>query len=196
MKKVFSILLSVVFLLIIFVQFNCVQQQNENDMSKEAQIERGKYLVNAGGCGDCHTPKIFTAHGMMFDTTKALSGHIAGTELPLKELAGVKRWMSTTDLTAWVGPWGISYSANLTPDDVTGIGNWTADVFIKSMRTGKHMGVGRQLLPPMPYEQVAKYKDEDLKAIFSYLETLKPIRNKVPDPVPPPQLAELMKSSK
>jgi hypothetical protein len=102
-----------------------------------------------------------------------------------------KWYLATGDLTAWVGPWGISYTANLTPDEPTGIGMWTEEVFIKALRTGKHMGIGRPILPPMPWPDFAKATDEDLKAIFAYLKSLPPIRNQVPDPVPPNQLSSL-----
>ena len=66
--------------------------------------------------------------------------------------------MTNGHVTAWAGPWGVSYAANLTPDKRTGIGAWTADQFIKTMRTGKHLGVGRPVLPPMPVEAVAARK--------------------------------------
>ena len=87
--------------------------------------------------------------------------------------------------TAWAGPWGISYTANLTPDQNTGIGIWTEDMFIKSMRDGKHMGTSRTILPPMPWPWYAQMRDEELKAIFAYLKSIPPIRNHVPDPTPP-----------
>lgn len=196
-KKVFSIFLSVIFAFIVFIQFNCVRQQSENTVDKKAQIERGKFLVMIGDCNACHSPKIMTDRGPMVDTTRILSGHTAGSQLQLNELAGVKSFISTTgDLTAWVGPWGVSFTANLTPDEITGLGNWTADIFIKAMRTGKHMGAGRQLLPPMPFENLANLSDDDLTAILAYLQTIKPIRNKVPDPISPPALAAMMKASK
>jgi hypothetical protein len=53
------------------------------------------------------------------------------------------------------------------------------------MRTGKHLGVGRAILPPMPWPGVAALTDEDLKALFAYLQSLKPISNLVPQPIPP-----------
>ncbi|HZQ59913.1 MAG TPA: diheme cytochrome c-553, partial [Casimicrobiaceae bacterium] len=88
------------------------------------------------------------------------------------------------DLTAWAGPWGVSYAANLTPDK-TGIAGWTVDQFIQAMRTGKHLGVGRPILPPMPWQQIGKLTDRDLRAIYAYLKSLKPIDNQVPAPTPP-----------
>jgi len=57
--------------------------------------------------------------------------------------AGAAKWgaLATDDLTVWAGPWGVSFAANLTPD-VTGLGPWTAQDFIHTMRTGKHLAVG------------------------------------------------------
>ena len=73
---------------------------------------------------------------------------------------GQNQWIAgTMSLTAWVGPWGISYAANLTPDKATGIGTLTEEMFIKTLREGKYMGVGRPLLPPMPWEVLAKKTD-------------------------------------
>jgi len=92
--------------------------------------------------------------------------------------------VASNDATAWVGPWGISFAANLTPD-ATGLGGWTEEQFIQTMRTGKHLGVGREILPPMPWFGVAALPDEDLKALFAYLQSLKPISNNVPQPLPP-----------
>jgi hypothetical protein len=89
-----------------------------------------------------------------------------------------------------VGPWGISFSANLTPDSTTGIGAWTTENFIKTIRTGKHLGMegGRSILPPMPWESMAEITDEDLSLIFNYFKSLPPIKNQVPAPVPPTDL--------
>ena len=96
--------------------------------------------------------------------------------------------MELRDLTAWIGPWGITYTQILTPDDPTGIGTWTDEIFIKALRTGKHMGIGRPIMPPMPWQTIGQSTDEDLKAIFAYLKSLPPIHNQVPDPVPPNQI--------
>lgn len=86
-------------------------------------------------------------------------------------------------MTAWAGPWGVSYAANLTPDQNTGMGIWTEDMFIKAMRAGKHMGYGREILPPMPWQASSNLTDEDLKAIFAYLRSVPPISNRVPGPL-------------
>ena len=151
-------------------------------------LRRGELLAKFGGCNDCHTPKLMTAKGPELDTSRLLSGHPANASLPAvpQGVVGPTQWgaVATNDLTAWVGPWGISYATNLTPD-VTGLSGWTAEYFIQTMRTGKHLGVGRALLPPMPWYNLAALPDEDLKALFAYLQSLKPISNQVPQPVPP-----------
>ena len=126
------------------------------------------------------------------DTTKLLSGHQQGLYIPRVDTAliGPGKWyLANGDLTAWVGPWGVSFSANLTPDVRTGIGAWTEELFIKAMKNGLHLGVGRPILPPMPFMGLAGLKDEDLKSVFAYLKSIKPIDNKVPDPIPPNEVA-------
>lgn len=176
----------------LFLQLNCSQDKSQNQsMTKEESIARGNYLVNFGGCNDCHTPKKgFDEKGPILDTTRLLSGHPA--DQPIDKVDTTSKWLSgNMSLTAWAGPWGVSYTANLTPDGATGLGNWTEDIFMKAMKTGKHMGYGRPILPPMPWFSVGSLKDEDLKAIFSYLKSLKPVSNKVPDPVPPNMISQL-----
>ena len=185
--------LTLIFLSLILTQISC-NRNEKKEMTKEEMQKHGEYLVTLGGCNHCHSPKVFTEMGPVPDTTKLLSGHPAASKLPPIDTSMVQpgKWILTSgDLTAWVGPWGISYGANLTPDEPTGIGTWTDEVFIKAIRTGKHMGIGRPIMPPMPWPDIAKATDEDLKAIFAYLKSLPPIRNQVPDPVPPNQLSSL-----
>ena len=189
-KFVFIAGLSAVFLFVFFFQFGCTDEGKEKPKSQQEMIELGKYIVHTSGCDDCHTPKIFTEKGPVFDTTKLLSGHSQGDVIPPLDVKalGINQWAATTmSLTAWVGPWGISYASNLTPDKATGIGTMTEEMFIKCMREGKYMGVGRPLLPPMPWEVYGKKTDEDLKAIYAYLMSIKPISNQVPQPTPPDQ---------
>jgi len=155
-------------------------------------LGRGERLAKFGGCHDCHTPKLMTPNGPELDKSRLLSGYPAHAPLPAVPhgVVGPTQWgaVATNDLTAWVGPWGVSYAANLTPD-ATGLGGWTERQFIQTMRTGKHLGVGRAILPPMPWPGVAALTDADLKALFAYLQSLKPISNSVPQPIPPERSA-------
>ncbi len=159
---------------------------------KEAMIERGRYLVTLGGCNDCHSPKKMTPNGPVPDEARLLSGHPADEKLPAvpPDMIGPDKWGAITNnnLTAWVGPWGTSFSVNLSPDPETGTGVWNEELFIRILRTGKFMASGRDILPPMPWYDYARLTDADLKAMFAYLKSLKPVKNPVPVPLlaPPP----------
>jgi mono/diheme cytochrome c family protein len=150
-----------------------------------AQIARGKYLATYGACSDCHTPLKLTEQGPVPDLTRMFSGHPQEAKLPPPELKPGPWFAATAGMTAWAGPWGVSYAANLTPDRNTGLGIWTEGMFIQAMRTGKHMGDGRAILPPMPWQSVAALTDEDLKALFAYLRSVPPVANRVPAPLGP-----------
>lgn len=175
------------------------QNKKADDITTERRLEgeqlakRGEYLVAIGGCDDCHTPKNFSASGISFDSSRRLSGHPAGDKLPPIDGKSLQpgHWISATpDLTAWVGPWGMSMTANLTPDSATGIGNWTEQQFMSAIRTGKHMGAdnGRPIMPPMPWEVIRNMTDEDLQSVYAYLRSLPPVNNRVPAPIPPNQV--------
>ena len=160
--------------------------------SNEELVKRGKFLVEFGGCSDCHTPKIYTDHGPVPNAKLLLSGHPSTLALPKYDYSSKPQGWSMTNehLTAWVGPWGASFAANITPDKSTGIGNWTEDIFVKAMRTGKHMGEGRPILPPMPWFNLMTLPEEDLKAIFAYLQSIPPVNNLVPPALTPDELAK------
>jgi mono/diheme cytochrome c family protein len=153
----------------------------------DRRVERGRYLVTTIGCGDCHTPKTMGANGPEEDHSRLLSGHPEGSNFPAPPAAGNGPWIATAswDLTAWSGPWGISYARNLTPDQNTGIGSWSEETFVGAIRTGRHMGVARPILPPMPWPAYRNLTDEDLKAVYAYLRSIPPVHNRVPLPVEP-----------
>jgi mono/diheme cytochrome c family protein len=125
----------------------------------DAQVERGRYLVQIAGCGDCHTPGHFLGQ---HDAARFLGGSEVGFEIP-----GV----------------GIVYGPNLTPD-ATGLGAWTADQIVAAIRTGA-TPEGRGLVPVMPWPNLSALSDEDAYAIAAYLQSLDPVSNEVPGPVPP-----------
>jgi mono/diheme cytochrome c family protein len=150
------------------------------------RVERGRYLVATIGCADCHSPKIMGPNGPMPDDSRFLAGHPEGKVLDPPP-APSESWIvaGSSDLTAWAGPWGISYTFNLTPDENTGIGSWSEDTFVQAIETGRHMGVARPLLPPMPWQFYRNLTDEDLRSIYAYLRTIPPVHNRVPLPTPP-----------
>ncbi|UJR87345.1 MULTISPECIES: diheme cytochrome c-553 [Sandaracinus] len=153
----------------------------------EDRVARGRYIVNAGLCGDCHTPLTMGPSGPIPDASRLLSGHPETIVLSAAPSLPPGPWMAMASdtMTAWSGPWGMTFTANLTPDEETGLGRWNEETFIATIRNGRHMGVGRPLLPPMPFQLIANYSDDDLRAIFAYLQSIPPVRNRVPDPIPP-----------
>ena len=155
--------------------------------TKEARVARGAHLVKTMGCNDCHTPWKMGPRGPEPDMTKALTGHPEDVKLPAPPALPPGPWIGVTAATntAFAGPWGVSFTANLTPDPETGLGKWTEEMFIETMRTGRHQGKGRHLLPPMPYSMVGALEDEDIKSLFAYLQSLAPVKNRVPAPIDP-----------
>lgn len=160
----------------------------KKDPKKEKQLKLGEHLVKTGGCADCHTPKKMGPNGPEDDNTRMLSGHPAEQVMPPAPALPPGPWMVTASagLTAWSGPWGVSFTRNLTPDKETGLGDWTEQNFVDTIRTGKKMGKGRPVLPPMPIPALQNHTDDELKAIFAYLQSIPAIKNAVPEPVAPP----------
>jgi len=151
------------------------------------KLARGKYLVTVAGCNDCHTPWKMGAEGPEPDMSRMLSGHPQGMALPPPpKPEGPWIVSAAATNTAWSGPWGVSYTANLTPDRDTGLGKWTQRNFMETIRTGRHMGRGRALLPPMPIPMYKHFTDADLEAIFTYLQSIPAVSNRVPEPLPSP----------
>jgi mono/diheme cytochrome c family protein len=118
-------------------------------------VARGAYLVKMGDCVDCHTPS---------EKGQPIAGLEFAGGFVLKE------------------PTGTVASANITPDP-SGIPYYDENLFIHAMREGK---VGaRQLNASMPWWFYGKMTDDDLKAVFAYLRTLKPVKHRVDNTVPP-----------
>ncbi len=153
------------------------------------RMQRGKYLVTVMACADCHTPFKMTEQGPMPDESRAYSGHPAELQITGGPDLGKGPWVwaGTGTNTAFAGPWGVSFAINLTPDKVSGLGGggWDEARFVKTMRTGKHFGEARPILPPMPWQGLSQATDEDLKSMWAYLQTLPPVRNEVPAALPP-----------
>jgi hypothetical protein len=161
-------------------------------------VKRGEILVRAGACNDCHTPMKFDEKlGMPVPISdRMLSGHPEGAPDPASGLADGDQAAIGPTFTSFRLPFGVVYTANLTPDPETGLGKWSEAQFLVAMRTGQHMGVpGRPVLPPMPWMNLRELPDDDLKAIWDYLHSVPAVRNRVPEPkVPPPLLEEIARS--
>ena len=150
-------------------------------------IARGGYLVRFGMCNDCHTPWVMGPKGPGPDMTRELSGHPGDVPVPpAPAMTGGWVLAGFGTNTAFAGPWGISFTANLTPDKETGLGNWTEEMFMGALRKGTHMGGdGRAILPPMPWPMIGQMTDEDLESVFAYLQSIPAVKNRVPQPLPP-----------
>lgn len=161
------------------------QADKASASTQERRVARGRDLVFSVGCNDCHTPKKMGPKGPELDMARLLSGHREEANLPAPPALPKGPWgiVTSMELTAWSGPWGVSFAPNLTPDENTGLGIWTEDMFLQALRTGRHMGVSRPILPPMPWDVYGKLPDEDLKSIYAYLRSLPPVKNRVPEPV-------------
>jgi mono/diheme cytochrome c family protein len=121
------------------------------------QVLRGKYLVTLGLCTDCHTPGYFFGKP---DLTRFLGGSEVGFHIP--EL-------------------GVFHGPNLTPDNETGLGRWSAEDIIRAFQTGTRPD-GRILAPIMPWHAFAELTKQDAMAIAAFLKSLPPVSNKVPGP--------------
>jgi mono/diheme cytochrome c family protein len=153
--------------------FSCGQKSDET--SEQDPVATGEYLVNFHGCNDCHSPKLSTPDGLVLDKSRLLSGHPADEELPEIDPSqiGSGKWiLSNVHSTARVGPWGVTFAKNLTPDNETGLGLWTEEVFVEALRAEKHR-------PPMLVFSSEYMTDDEVKSVFVYLKTLKPIKNEV-----------------
>lgn len=153
-------------------------------VSKDSLIARGEYLVSIMGCHDCHSPKKMGPMGPEIDSSRALSGHPAAMPIGPINNKALESWVLLNyNGTAFVGPWGFSYAANISSDQ-SGIGGWSEAQFFKAIRQGKYKGLdnSRPLLPPMPWMVYANATDDDLRAIFAYLKSTPPVSNAVPAP--------------
>ncbi len=190
----FTIFVIISMSLILYITSCSNSQQNSSednaiaDSNPEAVVKHGEYLTTILGCNDCHSPKKMGPNGPEIIAELMLSGY--PSDRPIVKFVDplIKQGfgMFYPDLTAAAGPWGVSFAGNLTPDE-TGIGDWTEEQFKKAITQGKYKGMdgGRMLLPPMPWLNYARLTDEDVNAMFMYLQTIKPVNNIVPSPISP-----------
>ncbi|SDF12057.1 c-type cytochrome [Limimaricola pyoseonensis] len=183
LKAVATMFLGLSFILLVALTSNGLVAQQVDP------VARGEYLVNTSGCHDCHTPWALGANGPEPDMSRALSGHPADLQVDAQpELSEAWVWAGNPTNTAYAGPWGVSFTANLTPDPETGVLRDMSEAqFVDTIRNGRHKGQGRPILPPMPWPAYRNMTDEDLGAIYAYLKQVPSIRNAVPEPLAPVQ---------
>ena len=122
------------------------------------KIAYGRYLTNLASCSDCHTQ----FDKGVYDMDMYLAG---GHE--------------------FVMPSGIVRPANLTPDDETGLGKWTEETFVMRFKMYQDSSYVNpkinegDFMTMMPWLMYSTMKEEDLKAIYAYLQSLDPISNRV-----------------
>jgi hypothetical protein len=179
--------------------YSCTEKNNpapRNTTAEEAPgqediVKQGKHLVEIMGCNDCHSPKKVGPKGPEIIEELLLSGYPSDRPVVTFDSKLIKEGfaMFYPDLTAAAGPWGISFAANLTPDE-TGIGNWSEEQFKKALTEGKLKGLdgSRTLLPPMPWVNYISLTDEEIHAVFTYLKSIKPVKNIVPNPISPDKM--------
>jgi mono/diheme cytochrome c family protein len=170
---------------------NTITEKNPTTPTQEELVKRGEYLVKITGCNDCHSPKKMGAQGPEIIPELLLSGYPADRPIVKFDSKMLKTGFSMfyPDLTAAAGPWGVSFAGNLTPDE-TGLGTWTEAQFKIALTQGKFKGIegSRMLLPPMPWVNYTTMEDADIKAIFAYLKSIKPVKNLVPQPITPDKI--------
>jgi len=127
-------------------------------------VKRGEYLVTIAACTDCHTPQ---SKGQPIRGLEFAGGFILE------------------------GPWGRVASANITPDP-SGIPYYDEALFLEMIRTGYVKA--RKINQIMDWSDYRNLTDEDLKAIFAYLRTLKAVKHRV-DNTEPPTFCKLCGSS-
>lgn len=165
--------------------------------SQEA-VKRGEYLVRFGGCHECHTPwRMDPSLGMPApDMSRALSGHPADAPGPASSYVAPDAMVIGPTNTSFRLSFGTVYAANLTPHE-TGMKAWTEEQFLSAMRTGSEMGIAEAhpIMPPMPWTNLAGLTDEDLRAIFAYLRSVRPIANAVPEEEVDPKAMEAIRAA-
>lgn len=199
MKKTTLLALGLTMMMVAPALYSCSNNSEKQNEAKpvaekpkqEDAIKQGEHLVTIMGCNDCHSPKKMGPKGPEIIADKMLSGFPSESPMVKFDSKLIKEGfpMFYPDLTAGAGPWGVTFAANLTPDE-TGIGTWTEEQFKRALTEGKSKGLegSRTLLPPMPWVNYTTLTNEEVHAIFSYLKSIKPVKNIVPNPITPDKM--------
>ncbi len=190
MKRTYTLYIAAVMIMLVAFSYGCNKQGSEPASEPAGdQLAAGQVLVEEWKCNYCHTPEIMGPEGKAIpDPDRLLSGHPAGEEIPelpdmIMTSPEYMEFLDNLDSTVWATDNRIVFTANLTPDEQTGIGTWTEEMFIATVRSGQHQGVGKRLKYPMPWQELAELDDSELEAIYLYLMSVKPVSNKVPESI-------------
>ena len=155
--------------------FNPSRETIPADWEQTGYIERGNYLVNyLGHCVGCHTPLGPDGESDMNLYLSGVPTKFAGTKVGRSQVAG------------FPGPRGARvYAKNLTPDPETGLGGWSEEQFVRTFKHGVRPDGSKYSISPMEWDIYANMKEEDVRAMYRYLRTIKAIPNKVPANIPP-----------
>ena len=195
MKSKFNLALVALTSILALAGCKTVRTAADSTPASRLRAQRGQYLVTVIGCNDCHTPFKMTERGPEPDMTRMLSGHPSSLKMTRPPKLEPGPWLSVgaATNTAFAGPWGVTFAANLTPDQNSGLGIWTEDMFVRALRTGRHMGTSRTIMPPMPWQAFRNMTDEDLKSIYTYLRTIPPVSNHVPQYLEPQEVGTALR---
>ena len=192
MRNIFSYFTISSLLLILaisIVTLACKSQTATEVAYSPERMEIGQAVVEGWNCSFCHTPQIEGPDGKFIpDPERLMSGHPADEEIPSVPdmIITSPEWMEfldNLDSTVWATDNVLVFSANLTPDDETGIGTWTEVEFIETIREGRHRGIERRIKYPMPWRELSELSDEELLSVYEYLMSLEPVNNKVPESI-------------
>lgn len=191
MKKINQVIILLIFTAVVSsAALGCKKHTvtEEGPAYSDVQVQRGTELVEKWKCNYCHSPEVRGNGRPIPDPARLLSGHPSDEEIPgmhdmIMGSAEYMEFLDNLDTTVWASDDRLVFSSNLTPDNDTGIGTWSEEVFVATMRSGRHMGLGRRILYPMPWQELGELDDADIIAIYAYLRTVKPVQNQVPQPI-------------
>ncbi len=186
MRNSYSMVAIISLVVFSLITVGCSNKPAQEIAYSQERMEIGQAIVEGWNCSFCHSPQIKGPDGKaMPDPKRYMSGHPADEPIPTVPdmVLTSPEWMEfldNLDSTVWATDNLVVFSANLTPDDETGIGTWTEAEFVETIRQGRHRGIERRLKYPMPWRELGELSDEELLSVYEYLMTLEPVKNKVP----------------
>lgn len=174
MKKLNVVLPAVTFAMLLLLAV--VTTAGASPRPQDDQIAHGKYIATIAGCTSCHTPYKPEYNQPPQNLTLEQIQNIAFDERAAHDTDKLLAGGRVFDL----GPAGMVFTRNLTPDQETGIGTWTDDQVKIAIKTGID-NEGKVLFPVMPYHVYSGMADADMEAVIAYLRSVNAVSNQVPE---------------